>query len=859
MSIRKILQFLIICILVSGCTKNPVRFSTENGNFNSNWEFIKNPSDSISSDLFQTKEEQKSVWQQVSLPHTVNIESVDSPDKQWQGIARYRKFFTVSREFEGKSISLKFGAAMQVAKIYLNGELVQTHTGGYLPFVVKLDGKISLGKLNCILVELDNRDNPDVPPGKPLASLDFNYYSGIYRNVTLEIKDKLHISDPVSSGRVAGGGLMVTYSVVTRESSRINIQVDAVNEYSTLKSASLKIELKDAVGKTIAFNSEASQNIPPSGFLRFNPQILLPNPKLWSTNQPNLYSLKAVLYKNSQPVDSMVEIIGIRTLSFSPDGGFILNGEKMKLRGTNRHQEYPYMGNALSDNAQYRDAFKIKKAGFNFVRCSHYPQSPAFLTACDELGILVIDAIPGWQYIGDEEFQNSSIQDVRQMVRRDRNHPSVFLWEASLNETGMSKQFMERAHQAVHEELPGSDVYTCGWIDDVYYVFIPARQHSRPPFYWNKYPGKRPIIIAEYGDWEYYAQNAGFNQTAFAGLKQEERTSRQLRGSGQKRLAQQALNYQESHNDNLNGSAAGDANWLMFDYKRGYASDIESSGVMDIFRLPKFAFYFYQSQSENAEPMIFIANYWNDRRFNDVKVYSNCDEVELLLNSKIIARQKPDKDHNSTNLIHPPFLFKNVPFVTGSLEAKGFISGKEVARTRRSTPEVASKILLSADISGKGLQAGKNDLIFIYASVTDSYGTIIPDDKRSISFNVEGDAKYIGDNPRNAEAGISTILLKAGEKPGDLLIKATADGLPSAEMKISSKLLPEQESTVKDNTTPFEVAEKFTRLMHEAGNVCELIPVKGADHSCDWPVTNPNFLPTLQRMTDFLREHNFIR
>ena len=860
MSIRKIIQIFIICILVLGCTARvPLRFSIENGNFNNDWEYIKNPADSISSELFHKKDEQKSFWQKVSLPHTVNIESVDSPDKQWQGIARYRKFFTVSKEFEGKSISLKFGAAMQVAKIYVNGKLVQTHLGGYLPFVVKLDGKISFGKQNCIMVELDNRDNPNVPPGKPLASLDFNYYSGIYRNVTLEIKDKLHISDPITSGRVAGGGLMVSYIDVTSKSAKINIQVDVDNEYSTLVSTSLQMELKDAAGKTIAFSSEASQNIPPSGSLKFNPQILLQNPKLWSTDQPNLYKLKAVLYKNSQRVDSMMEVIGIRTFTFSPDGGFILNGQKMKLHGTNRHQEYPYIGNALSDNDQYRDAFKIKKAGFNFVRCSHYPQSPAFLTACDELGILVIDAIPGWQFAGDEEFQNSSIQDVRQMVRRDRNHPSVFLWEASLNETGMSKQFMEKAHQAVHEELPGSDVYTCGWIDDVYDVFIPARQHSQPPFYWNKYPGKRPIIIAEYGDWEYYAQNAGFNQTAFAGLKQEERTSRQLRGSGQKRLAQQALNYQESHNDNQNGPAAGDANWLMFDYKRGYAADIESSGVMDIFRLPKFAFYFFQSQSENAEPMIFIANYWNDSRFNDVKVYSNCDEVELSLNGKIIARQKPDKDRNSTNLIHPPFLFKNMAFAAGNLEAKGFISGKEVVKTRRSTPGIASKISLSADISGKGLQAGKNDLIFIYASVTDYDGTIIPDDKRSISFNVEGDAKSIGDNPRRAEAGISTILLKAGDKPGDILIKATADGLPSAEMKISSKLYSERESPVKDNTTPFEVAEKFTRLMHEPGNVCELIPVKDADHSCDWPVTNSNFLPTLQRMTDFLREHNFIR
>jgi|GEM_PF-126883 len=1065
MSIFKIIKLFILCLLVSNCTKLiPVKFSTEVGNFNSNWEFIKNPADSISRDLFLKNDQEQSSWQKVSLPHTANLEPVDSPEKQWQGIARYRKFFTVSKEFEDKSVSLKFGAAMQVAKIYLNGELIQTHLGGYLPFDVKLDGKISFGKQNCILVELDNRDNLLVPPGKPLATLDFNYYSGLYRNVTLRIKDKLHISDPVTSERVAGGGLLVYFSDVTRQSAKVNLQVDVENEYSTLKSASLKITMIDAAGKTVAFSNETSQNIQPSGFFSFNRQFLLQNPQLWSVDSPDLYRLKVVVYNNIQPVDSMLDVVGIRTLSFSGDGGFILNGQKLKLRGTNRHQEYPYIGNAVSDYAQYRDAFKIKTAGFNFVRCSHYPQSPAFLSACDELGILVMDAIPGWQYVGDEEFQNNSIRDVRQMVRRDRNHPSIILWEASLNESGMTRQFMERAHQAVHEELPVPDVFTCGWIDSVYDVFIPARQHARPPYYWNKYTGGKPIIIAEYGDWEYYAQNAGFNQTAFAGLKPEERTSRQLRGSGQKRLAQQALNYQESHNDNLNGPAAGDANWLMFDYKRGYAPDIESSGVMDIFRLPKFAYYFFQSQAEKAEPMIFIANYWNDTQFSNVKVYSNCDEVELSMNGNIIARQKPDKDRNSTNLIHPPFSFKITEPVSGKLKAKGFIAGKEVVNAERKTPAAAAKIVLTVDLSGKELQAGKNDVIFVYASVADSEGTVIPDDKRAISFMVEGDAEYIGDNPRNAEAGISTILLKAGEKPGNIQIKATAEGLASGEMIISSKLFSESgfkndtvasldyviesyklsgrsltalaekilykktpqenmylyllrpivktkrelpaivyftgggwvdgnvegqipnaawfrdqgiigidadyrvksrhgttpieciqdaKSAIRyvrahakelgidpdriiaaggsagghlaactfidggdaqgedlkisskpdalvlhnpvlgegfgneffavypefapilhvkkgwpptilsngtnDKTTPFEVAEKFTRLMKEAGNVCELIPVKDADHSCDWPVSNPNFLPTLQRMTDFLREQKFIK
>lgn len=347
----------------------------------------------------------------------------------------------------------------------------------------------------------------------------------------------------------------------------------------------------------------------------------------------------------------------------------------------------------------------------------------------------------------------------------------------------------------MQEELPFKNIYSAGWVDTVYDVFLPARQHAKAPDYWKKYKKDKPLLIAEYGDWEYYAQNAGFNQTAYQDLKTEERTSRQLRGFGEKRLLQQALNFQEAHNDNLYGIAVGDANWLMFDYKRGYPPDIESSGIMDIIRLPKSSFYFYQSLIDPVvkhitpfnKPMLFIANYWQDASDTLVKIYSNCDQVELFVNGKSVGKQSPDEDQYSTNLKHPPFTFHLNSFNAGTITAIGYINDKKVIRQEQRTPGNAAKINLRIDYSGKELKAGQNDVVFVYADITDNNGTIIHNAKDEIEFEVAGNAEIVGLHAVPAEAGTSAIVLKAGDKPGQIKISARAKNFEAAQMLINSK------------------------------------------------------------------------
>jgi beta-galactosidase len=759
--------------------------------FNNDWEFVKDIDTTTAKDILTSRKASSITWEKVMLPHTPQIESVIKVKEQWQGTCYYRKYFTIPKGDKNKHIAIQFDAAMNDADVYLNGKPIFKHTGGYLPFYIDLNNGLKFGQENVLLVKLVNVDNAQIPPGKPIKDLDFNFYGGIYRNAWLIIKNPIHISDAVAVHREAAGGVMVHFEDVSAVSAKVVVKTEVQNDVRASHSSYLvNISLTDKDGKIAATSQSRVQRVSEGGYTTFEQSMVVSNPKLWSPAHPNLYNLKVQVVVNNKVTDEQTIKAGIKTFRFEP-GAFYLNGEKLNIVGTNRHQEYPYIGYALSDNAQYRDAWKIKDAGFNFVRCSHYPPSPAFLDACDELGILVMDAIPGWQFFGDATFQQNSYQDIRDMIHRDRNHASIVLWEASLNESNMSKPYMTEANRIVHAELPYKDVFSTGWMDYAYDVFNPARQHAKAPDYWKKYNKKKPLLLAEYGDWEYYAQNAGFNQKAYEGLKKEERNSRQLRTDGEQRMLQQAYNFQEAHNDDLNGPNFGDANWLMFDYKRGYASDIESSGIMDIYRLPKFAFYFYQSQygpkpddKGFGKPMVFIANYWNDPATKSVKVYSNCDEVELFLNGKSIGKQHPDKDAYSNNLPHPPFTFAVSRFEKGKLEAVGYVGGVKVVNAVRMTPEKPYAIKLSLDESGKKFATGTNDIVFLYASVVDANGTLVPDATNEITFSINGNdnPNFIGTRTIKCEAGMATILLKAGKDFSKVLILASSANLQSGNI-----------------------------------------------------------------------------
>lgn len=774
---KKYLLLFLTSFILFSCGKEVTHLNRTKINFGSDWTF--------------TKDSTALNWEKITLPHTAQIEPL-VVNNQWQGDCWYQKKFDVEKTGDEK-VFLYFEGVMHEAWVWINGTLVTHHQGGYLPFTVDATNLVQATN-NTIIVKVNNQDNPQIPPGKPLKTLDFNYYGGIYRNVYLLTTNAVYITDAVQAAKTNYGGILVHFDHLSKEVAKGFIKVNVNNETEEPQKVRLEITFTANSQKT-TFNT-GTVIIAAKTDETIAQNIEIANPLLWGIETPNLYDVKVTAYAENQPIDSQTIRTGIRQAELKADG-FYLNGQKLFINGTNRHQEYPYVGYALSDEANYRDAVKIKNAGFDFVRLSHYPQTEAFLNACDEVGLLVMNCISGWQFTGDEKFIENSYQEIRDLARRDRNHPSIIFWEVSLNESEMSEAYMQKANAILKAELPYANIYTAGWIDNPHYdLFIPARQHGKAPGYWNNYAkGNRKIFIAEYGDWEYYAQNAGFNQTAYANLKEDERTSRQLRGFGEKRLLQQAFNYQEAFNSNRKGEhTIGQANWLMFDYNRGYANDIESSGISDIFRIPKFAHYFYQSQRPPtvklskelvAGPMVYIASYWNEKSSREVTVFSNCEEVALYLNDELIAKQKPLRNTFSEQLPYPPFVFKTTSFQKGSLRAEGFIKGKKVSEQVVRSAEQASSIQLRFDESNIKINPDYPDLVFVYASVADANGTIVTDATNLIEFTLEGEnAELIGQNPVQAEAGIATILLRTQNLKKTIHLKARSANLKEATLEL---------------------------------------------------------------------------
>ncbi len=703
----------------------------------------------------------------VDLPHSPALGDLNGRE-HWFGECEYRRTLVLPPDFPSARRALYLGAAMHTAVVSVDGVEQGRHFGGYLPCEIDLTAALRDPGPHDLVIRLDNRDNPDIPPGKPFAELDFCWHGGLYREAELRGFSEIYITDPVAANVPASGGVFIRTLNATESNASVGIKTQVANAGAQNRKVTVSVEI--FLHDVLIVRGENKPLDVAKGHAAIGEiELTVPQPALWQPNAPHLYhAVVSVQSLDGAILDQRTERFGIRTFSFSRSGGFVLNGKRLRLRGVNRHQEYPYVGYAVPPPAQRRDARRIKEAGFDYVRLSHYPQSPAFLDACDELGIVVMNSIPGWQFLGGERFREIAFQNARDLIRRDRNHPCVVLWELSLNETEMDAAFMDQLHRIGHEEYPGDQMYTCGWIDR-YDVYIHSRQHGEIHRWQN---GDKALVVAEYGDWEFYAATEGFDQKTGSGRFADWSHGRHLRGEGERGLRQQAVNHVIALNDTLYSPAVLDGLWSMFDYTRGYDPHRAACGIMDVFRLPKFSYYFFRSQrhvSEKGEnwssgPIVHIASYWQPNSDLRILVFSNCEEVELQINGNSVGRRKPDRAWMTQFLPHAPFVFELPGFARGTLEATGYINNRAAATHRVSTSGPTETISLEIDDAQISPPEGEMDLLIAHASLMGPGHSLSITETSSVRFSIEGTAKIIGPSDVSAEAGISSVLIHV---PGD--------------------------------------------------------------------------------------------
>lgn len=723
-------------------------------------------------------------WEKINLPHTPFVEPLVVLH-QWQGICYYCKILNVSKKEIDKQLWLEFEGAMHLADVWVNGQHLIQHSGGYTPFVVDVTGMLHADRGNEILVRLDNRNNPLIPPGKPLETLDFCYYGGLYRDVNLIVKHPVHITHPIMANEVAGGGIFVTYPYVSKQEAEIKVKTQVSNKVGTQRHLTIRHTLyewskKKGRGKKVAL-VESPLVLAAGTTQHHTQQFTVNNPKLWYPDSPALYVLRTEVMDGRKVTDCEDTRIGIRRIEMTREKGFVINDKPLKLEGSNRHQEYPYVGNAISDQAQYRDMYQIRDNGFNTVRLGHYPQDPSVLEACDELGLLVIEPIPGWQFFNKAQgFVDHTYKDIRDLIRRDRNHPSVIMWETTLNESWPPKSWKDQAVRIAHEEFPGDQCYTSG--DTYGYDGFDVCYNDWKEGYNRPNTTSKPGFIREYYDYEFGGHYS---------------TTRVTRGDGDYALMQNAWNAQWSHNRYraYYPWTIGGAVWSMYDYNRGCCDNICYSGLADLFRLPKFGLLYFRTQMKEgtftpAGPMtyeVFINSHWLEGSSDTLQVYGNVDEVKLQLNGRVIARQYPDDKPstseyvsrpdggNAENIDFPPFTFFNVNWERGELKAIGYKDGKAVAEHVVRTPGAVEAMDITYFESG--VSASCRDLLIVYVNLKDLQGTgCFGENNREVKLEVLQGGELRGPATIKAEAGVASFLVATTDSPM-LVLKAVSGNL----------------------------------------------------------------------------------
>ena len=728
--------------------------------FNDHWTFHEGFDDGLASAI--------RAGEAVRLPHC----AVELPLNYFDEAAYQRRFtyqtvIAWDEAYDGREVSLVFDGAMADAVVWLNGGQVAAHTDGYTPFEARLTDGLRKGD-NLITVRIDGSENPEIPPFGD--RIDYLTYAGIYRDVWLRVTDR------VSIDRVK-----VETPDALAEAKSVIVRVDIRNG-GDAAGGTVRARLLDGAGGEVArVEAEVAGE---SVTLRMDG---LRGIALWDVDDPALYSV-AVDVETPGGVDALTTRFGFRTAEFTADG-FLLNGRPLKIRGLNRHQAWPHVGYAMGRRAQERDAEILKHdLKCNLVRCSHYPQSPWFLDHCDRIGLMVFEEIPGWQHVGDEAWRARSVENVRAMIRRDWNHPSIVIWGVRINESADFHDFYAETNRVARELDPTRQTGGVRYIDesemleDVYTMndFVlgseempgtnRARVALRPQMEVTGLKAPVPYLVTEFNGHMHPTKRADQEQ------RQAEHVTRYL----------QILN--AAYGDPRISGCIG---WCFADYNThadfGSGDRICHHGVLDMFREPKFAGHVYASQGDPGDGVVMEpVTRWARGERNiggalPLIVLTNCDEVEFRYGDTIRKRIAPDRE-TYPHLPHPPVVIDGRQFPDGELglwgmswhdmTLTGFIDGAVVAERRMVAGPVPARLEVVAD--AVELRASEKDAVRVIVRALDQAGNPLAFMADPVRIAVTGPVRLIGPEVVSLSGGVAGFWLESTGGEGVASVEVTS-------------------------------------------------------------------------------------
>ena len=739
---------------------------------NDDWLFTEQFEDSL-----VAPEYPENTLQPVRLPHTCKETPFHYFDESlYQMVSGYRRHLLIPKDWQGKRILLTFEGAAHDSTVFCNGKKVGEHHCGYTAFTVDLTDNVLYGQDNLLCVRLDSRENLNVPPFGYV--IDYMTYGGIYRDVRLEVKEKVSLSDIFVHTAIDFRSSPVTAQItseitLTESDENVTIRQYYMPKSTAAAQESWRLLCEQTVSTDVSCDKE------------FSLTATITAPLLWDTEEANLYILKTqLLYQDNTILDETETRFGIREAVFKKDG-FYLNGRKLRIRGLNRHQSFPYVGYAMPKSMQRLDADLLKKElGLNAVRTSHYPQSHYFLERCDELGLLVFTEFPGWQHIGDDSWKAQAVANAEDMIRQYRNHPSIILWGIRINESPDDDAFYEKTNAVAHKLDPSrptggvramkkshllEDVYT--YNDFLHDGEMPGCDPKKKV----TSDMEKPYLISEYNG-HMYPTKAFDNE--------ERRSEHAIRHAN-------VLDAVAGQPD-----IAGSFGWCMFDYNThkdfGSGDRICYHGVMDMFRNPKLAASIYACEQEQT-PVLEITSSMDIGEHpgcnrGNIYILSNADSVKMYKNDRFIKEYLPGMSPYK-HLKHGPILIDD------------FI-GDSFAQNERFRPKHAKEITDAMNLVARGslnhipkrLYLTALKLLLIYhidfAEVTRLY------------------TKYIGD-----WGGTATVYRFDAIKDGKVIKSVTKE--PVREIRLEA----EADHTILTEQHSYDVALVRIRAVDDHGNV----------------------------------------